>query len=360
MNLVVAYYPFRSEFNKYTELSQSILKMNGCNIVDFEALVDGKIEKADIIILNWYESVYSRNPFKLIKKFQAKINVLKSQKEKGAKIIFTFHNKKPHSLGLPFCLPVNDLIGKINIARMYRMADRIIILSKDSRKYLLYYLQKKDINKKAFYIPHPNYIDAYSHPLKENIYNYDGIFKILFIGAIRPYKNIELILEAAKVLDIPSIRFYIKGAADKEYQDKIMRDARQCQNVEFDFKFIGDAEIEETIRYSDILLIPYDVKSSMNSGTAILAFSNGRSLICPQISTIREIDKDLVYTYDYKSKKEHIDRIIFNIRQAYDDWLNNRSEFEAKGTKLYEYVKTTYSLDELAKRYKLMFDELLK
>lgn len=47
---------------------------------------------------------------------------------------------------------------------------------------------------------------------------------ILFMGSVRPYKNIELILEAANKLQGKNIEFVIAGKANNKDYEKLIQD----------------------------------------------------------------------------------------------------------------------------------------
>lgn len=349
----IAYQPYESKENKYIEISQKSLKNLNCNIYDFDNIKFGKWKEIDVVILNWYESVGAKGGILFaFLRFIKKIVTLLYIKSRGVKIVFTFHNKFPHDAKYKsFIYALLKFICKIS--------DKIIILSSESQVYLSEYLKEEEIKKKIKLVPHPNYIGVYEN---ENNEKYEALhkedaFNILFMGQIRHYKNVELILEVAKkFVDMP-INFIIAGKPENDdYKKELENMVTNQGNVQFLFGFIKDSEIYALINTSDILLLPYDLKSSMNSGTVILAFSHGKTVICPEISTLQDFDKNLYYGYQYSTQEEHLQKMEDCIQQAYLCWKNNIDDFESKGKKLYKLVQENNSLEKIQQCY----DELMK
>jgi glycosyltransferase involved in cell wall biosynthesis len=306
-----------------------------------------------VVFLNWFESIgKSRSLISYIFHWIDKIIKIEYLKLNNIKIVTTFHNKKTHD--------TKGITGKLDVVLLkiiLNKADKIIILSKESKKFLKYYIKENDINDKVFYIPHPNYIGVYSADFSKVSYNDNIKMKILFAGMIKKYKNIELIIDLARKTQELDIEYNVVGkCVDTDYGSEILEKAKGLSNIKFDFEFIEGEILEKMIRESDIMLLPYNTDSSMNSGTAILSFSNGRSVICPEIATIDEFDKSLVYSYTYMNEYEHIQNLYKTLINAYNDWKYNRIDFEEKGRLLFEDVSKNNSREILLRRY----SEILK
>lgn len=355
----IAYYPFGLEVNKYVDISQKILKHCGCEIIDFEGLYKKgrkKIQQCDAVFLNWYDTIYGQSNISSIQKqiFKNKMKLL-ILKSCGLKVVFTFHNRLPHN--------TNDE-RKARILRSYakwicKHSDYIMVLSRNSKEYLKAYLTDREIENKVRYIPHPNYIGVYSPAIQETTYPESKDFRILFVGQVSRYKNINLILETAEHFRNKNIRFHIAGnCSDAAYKAEIINRAQALPNVELDLRFIEDDELEQLLRQYHIMLLPYDTKSSMNSGTVILAFSNGRTVICPEICTIQDFDLSDVYSYRYETEEHHRKQIFECVEQAYNDWVNNRTDFESKGTRLLQAVRENNSPEKLMEYYRSLLEEI--
>ncbi|MGX7835548.1 glycosyltransferase, partial [Campylobacter fetus subsp. venerealis] len=117
----------------------------------------------------------------------------------------------------------------------------------------------------------------------------DTRLKLLFLGAIKPYKNIELLIDLAKKFPL-DIQLTVAGNPSSDsYRSELEALALDTQNIKLDLTFIPDEELPGYIHESDLLILPYSLASSLNSGTVILAFSYGRTVICPRIGTIDDL-----------------------------------------------------------------------
>lgn len=350
----IAYFPFENNTNKYIQLSKTYLEANGCELVDFEKIDFNNIQKIDAVFFNWFESVSEKWTIKALNNVLKKIKIIKKLKQNQVKIVFTFHNRISHGKKSIF----NKMVVKKGMSMMYSYADAIILLSRDSRKYLREIISEEDAASKEIYIPHPNYIGCYTKPIKDNIYVKHEKFQVLFVGAVKPYKNVELIIETAKKFQNYPIHFTIAGGCTNEYASELEKLAVDQTNISLELHFIEDDKLDCMIRNADILLLPYNIESSMNSGTVLLAFSNGRTVICPDISTLHDFCKNDYYSYTYNDKVEHFEHLIEQVEIAFNDWKNNREDFEKKGTDLLEEVKIKNSKQIILDGYRRLLKKL--
>lgn len=344
----IAYLPYENNSNKYIEISESIIKEFGHNLYDYANLSFKELEKCDAVILNWYESLPgSRYPFLTEMRVVKRIVTLLRLRGKHVKIITTFHNRMPHD--------AKGLIGRearYLLKKVLYLSDSIIILSSGSVNYLKEYISDTDVKEKAFLIPHPNYIGVYGNVLQNKMLIESPKMKILFMGQVRRYKNVELIIEIARKLAQENIEFTIAGKTENEtYKQELTKKTENLNNVKLDLRFIEDNEIPKLLSENHLLVLPYNIKSSMNSGTVIMAFSYMKTVICPNIPTLQEYDPNLYYSYDYNDETEHSKVLQQEIMKAYADWSNDKSVFEKKGKRLYELVKVNNSKERITKCY---------
>jgi beta-1,4-mannosyltransferase len=349
----IAVFPLKNESNQYLKLLEKGIKYEDFNVYDLQYCLKSfqRFLSIKIVNLNWYENL-GNNPLGMYVKRLLLLYVLKLF---GKKIVFTFHNKIPHDDSS------TKLVRKF-IKTLCKKSDAIVGLCTETRNILLEYLSEEELNNKFHTIPHVSYEGAYE--LKNINYNKQlnlrgDSFKILFIGAVKPYKNIELIIEAAKKVN-KNIVFIIAGKGDPEYTNTLKCKAGNNSNVLFIDRFIGNEEMYSLITNSNVLLIPYNINSSLNSGAAILAFTFNRTVICPEIGTLMDIpDKSLFWSYSYYSEEDHIDKIVKNINSAYELYVNSRERFVEKGFKIGAYVRKKYSLSNISEKYKELYYKLL-
>lgn len=349
-----AYNPLTDKTNKYVSLIVDAIKENKIDIVNSNVNLNENMDY-EIINLNWYESIYAQNNYKALKEYIRKILFLKKLKRNNIKIIWTVHNRIPHDGTY-----VN--YAKSLMKSLVKNSDKIVIHCKETIKILKELSNSIDLEKKIYYIPHPSYEGAYDEKNIDfrrelNIHNDELVF--LFVGQIRPYKNIELIIKNAKQIKNNKVKFVIAGnPSNREYGDKLKSLIGDNENIITLFKYIDDDELVPLMKASDVVLLPYDLKSSLNSGVAILSFTCAKTVVCPYIGTLKDIgDKSLFYSYTYdESTHERI--LLEKIQQCCDDFEKNKSIIDSKGRTLSEIVNKEYSKQVISKKYKELYDEI--
>ena len=305
--------------------------------------------KCRIFNFNWFEKAGSK------KEFYAKAALLCFLKLFGKKIIYTLHNKQPHNAGK------NDY-SLLLMKRMCRAADTIIGLCPDTLD-IVRLLDPKSTDKLTI-IPHPNYIANYEKADVADLraqYGFEpGDLVFLFLGFISPYKNVEMLIQTVRKAGNPRIKLLVAGSpCSAEYQRSLETLAEGCENIKLDFRYVPDEEIAQYYKTSDVVVMPYLKKSSLNSGAAYLSFSLKRTIICPDIGTIRAMqDRSFVYDYTYESDDEHARKLEAAMLAVCRDYAEDPDILRKKGEAAYEYVKTYHSDAAVKALYGEVYNEL--
>ena len=119
-------------------------------------------------------------------------------------------------------------------------------------------LRTESGKKKAYYVPLIHYIDTYpvsSTNLRiENNIPTDA-FVYLFIGMIRPYKNIEILISAMKKLKLENTYLVIAGKPiSQDYEDKIISLTKDVPNVRLDLRAIPDNMMNNYLQMCDFFV----------------------------------------------------------------------------------------------------------
>ena len=361
----VAMAPIESSNNKYIEITVNCIKEAGADICEFYSIFKSpaRFLRTDIVILNWFERL-GKKPVKKLAKYIVKCMILFLLHITGKRIVYVFHNRINHE-------EHGSLLSLNFMKKICKSVDRIIILCNASKLYLKEYLTEQEIEKKSFLIPHPNYLICYMHGgrytengskfAKLDLHFPEDKINLLFVGAVRPYKNIELIIELAKQYPDGPFRFIITGRPRTgEYKEQLEAQAAGLKNISLLLEFIPDDVIATLIQKSDALILPYDMTSSLNSGTVILAFSNARTVICPEIGTLKEYPSGICFSYSYRDKDEHFSCL----KQVMDSLLDSdvnmlKEQFRQKGEEAYQLVKQNNSCEATTRLYKRFFEELM-
>ena len=213
---------------------------------------------------------------------------------------------------------------------------------------------------------HPNYIYNYKNEIKENyrvrlgIQSDDLVFLIL--GYISPYKNIEILIDIFSKVKDNNIKLLIAGKpCTDEYKKELFEKINDNKNIITDFRYIPDEEIASYYNTSDIVILPYNQESSLNSGAIYLSFSLNKTVICPEIGTIKAlIDDSFVYSYNYKNENEHKNMLDLIISKVHNDFKENPNIIREKGLQAYDYVSKYHSDNEISEKYRAIYRSLIK
>ena len=319
-------------------------------IYSFEKLKNNKKEllKKDIILLNWYENVEKSNFIKTLYAYIKRAIFIFILKIKHTQIIWTVHNRKPHEANYP----------KLISAFMNYLAfisDKIHILCSATKeeKFL------KKYENKIFIAHHGDYIDNYKGK-DIDIYERYNIPKekkiMLFVGQIRKYKNIELLISTfkkSKIEDEDFVLLICGKCNSNEYKEELEKNTENEENIYIDFNFIKEDEMESYLKNSEIIVAPYNKESSLNSGTLWMSLSYGKTMLLPQIGGVADINSknNFLYIYDYNNENEHSEKLLECFNKLKDDVKNDREILSKKGKLGFEYIKNNQTWEKVKEEW---------
>src|SRR5690606_14756598 len=292
----IIFFPTTGDTNLYVNILVRGLKSRGNQIYSLKDSISSprRFFQARLVHLNWFENIEVKSVF-FKRVFLLLLFILTNKR-----IVWTIHNKIPHEDHFP-------RLTQIMMKLLFRFSDRLVIHSRSSldvvRKYGGEYIRK------TVYVPHPDYIGIYG-PQTGNTFS-PARLKLLFVGAVNPYKNIELLIDTVKQLDNQKTELVIAGKPkDAAYAQQITKRVGNHPSIRLDLRYLDDSDLVRLLGESDILVLPYDQRSSLNSGTVLLAFSYGKTVICPAIGTVTDYETTQpMLVYDYNSPAEHAEQL---------------------------------------------------
>jgi len=111
----------------------------------------------------------------------------------------------------------------------------------------------------------------------------------LSFGHVRPYKGVDLALQAWRMLKT-DVTLVVAGEAWWKSEEEYRRLAAGLDNVRLDLRFIPDSEIATYFAATDVVLAPYRVEAQ--SGVAMTAFHFARPVIASTVGGLPEIVVD--------------------------------------------------------------------
>lgn len=248
---------------------------------------------------------------------------------KGAKIIFTVHDVTQHKGEESF---LADSLRKIII----KQSHRIIILSEALREKIIYQGVKSD---KIFVVPHANF-SYYAEGFKLEEKTYDNN-RIIFFGRINPYKGLDILLEAMKIVvkERSNLKLSIVGNGDISIYKNDLIELEK--NIESHVRWIKDEEVEGFFRESDFAVVPY-IEASQ-SGVIPLAYSLGLPVIASKIGGIPEqvIEGETGYLVEPIN--------VLDLAQLIIDLSGNKEKNRVMGKNAYTFANEKLTWEASAK-----------
>src|SRR5579862_5102562 len=211
----------------------------------------------------------------------------------GKKIALTAHNVNQAARD------GNDsILNRVTLGVQYRLCDHIFVHTQKMKGELC---EDFDVTESAVtVIRHPvnnAFPDTELTPAeaKRQLGLREDEKAILFFGRVRPYKGIEYLLDAFRLLlsDEPAnYRLIIAGEPMKGSED-YLHEIRTSVERDFDqgrvllrIQFIPDEEMEIYLKAADVLVLPY--KEIFQSGVLFLAYSFGLPVVATDVGSFRE------------------------------------------------------------------------
>jgi D-inositol-3-phosphate glycosyltransferase len=210
----------------------------------------------------------------------------------GKKITFTAHNVNQARRD------ANDSwLNRLTLRIQYRLADHVFV-----------HTQKMKDELRTDFGVSERAVTVIRHPLNDAFPDTDltcaaakrrlGIQEtdraILFFGRIRPYKGLDLLLDAFQKLLArnPNYRLIIAGESKKgseDYSDQIhqtmSRNFRPGQIISR-IQFIPDEDMELYLKAADVFVLPY--REIFQSGVLFLGYSFGLPVVATDVGSFRE------------------------------------------------------------------------
>lgn len=323
----IVFDPKTGKGNRYIDIVVEGLRKNNYQVYSLQEIFRNPslFRQTKFIHVNWFDNL--NTPWDFVKRILKLLVILVFNK----KLIWTLHNRAPHG---------GQSVAKLQKLLTYllvRFSHKIVIHCLVSKEIISQY-SKKAVSK-AIYIPHPNYIGEYGPRFTELI-DKDQRLQLLFVGAVKPYKNIELLIDVVKQFSESDVQLRIAGkASNQDYQKSITDRIGSSAHIEYQSGFVKDERLIELLNQSDLVVLPYDLRSSLNSGTVILAFSYARSVICPTIGTILDTsDSQYLMTYKYSTYNEHFKALTERIKDAIILKKENGNVYKEWGEHMFEQV----------------------
>src|SRR5690606_15815489 len=174
--------------NRYIRLLVSELKAKGYRIHPLDSIFASyrHFRSIKLVHLNWFENIDDTSLFTALRSFLRKLTVLTVIHLSGKPLVWTLHNRASHERGAA-------RFSRMLMWLLVRWSHRIVIHSRQSENILATYGAK--VPARVAYIPHPHFIGEYGGAAADT--DEGETLRLLFVGMVKPYKNLELLMEVA-------------------------------------------------------------------------------------------------------------------------------------------------------------------
>jgi len=188
----------------------------------------------------------------------------------------------------------------------------------------------------AVITPHPPNIDVEPIPLPEVA---DNELRLLFFGFIRPYKGLDLALDALALLRQQGIRHRLTVAGEawdptQDWDEEVRRRGLADQ-VDLLLGYVPDSEVCGLLAEHHAALLPY--RSATQSGIAPIAFAAGRPVVATAVGGLTDVISDgengtLAAPGDARSLADAIQRCAGNLPALADGALRKAPTWQDVAT----------------------------
>ena len=251
--------------------------------------------------------------------------------------------------GRPLVLTAHDLLPReprpgqaAAQRRLYERVDALVVHSQYGRSQLV---DRLGIEPERVHVVHHG---AFAHlaalpsaPLPAELAAVRGPV-VLFFGLIRPYKGLEVLLEAWR--GVTGAELWIVG------RPRMPLPGTSAPSVRFVSRYVSDAELPAYFRRADIVVLPYTRTERLDfSGVLATALAFGRATVVSDVGGLAEVDAVRVVAPDDPGA----------LRDALQYLINDRAAREQLAAAALAAARGPYSWDAAAAQTLALYERLL-
>jgi glycosyltransferase involved in cell wall biosynthesis len=275
--------------NPYNRLLYEAVEEEGVTVDEFRlsaALRGGY----DLWHVHWPDDFLSyAAPVKAATYVAAELVLMALAKARGTRIVWTAHDLGPHESRHPW-------LERLFWQFFPPLVDGVISLSEAGRKKAREQFPALR-GVPAFVVPHghyrPAYPDAMAQAEARAALELDtDAPTALFVGRIRPYKNVPHLIRVFQQLEAPEARLLVVGNPATETVRRAVEDAAAgAERVQTALRFVPDDAMPTYCAAADLVVLPY--RDILHSGSALLALSFDRPVLVPDQGAMSELQNQV-------------------------------------------------------------------
>ncbi len=275
--------------NPYNALLADALAAAGAQMREFE-LGDLVRARPDIVHLHWPELLFlsTHRPWQARARIAAFTRLIRRARRRGTRLVWTVHNDGAHEeRSTPRVRAALDRM-------LARDVDAVFSLSEAGDRAARARLGDE---VPLFRTRHGDYRGAYPFRADRGAARAElGVESharlVVAVGQVRPYKNLDHLVDVARRSPDAQLRLAIAGAPDSDATaDSVERAAAGDPRIHLDLAHLDDGRLATWLAAADLVALPY--RRILNSGAALLALSAHRPVLVPAIGAMPELAADL-------------------------------------------------------------------
>lgn len=240
----------------------------------------------------------------------------------GVPLVWTIHNLVPHESSHP---RIDWLLARV----VAGLSSGLIVHGQGARQQAIETWGLRDESRFAV-IPHGNYMGDYPNSIgraaaRRRLALEDTDLVFLFLGAVRPYKEVLELIEAFRQLAGEHTVLIVAGQPlDEDFMRTVEGACAGVESIRFRPGFVPDEEVQVYMNGADAVVLPY--RHLLSSGAALLAMSFGKPCVAPAMGSLADVlDESGAILYDPESETG----LLEGIQQAIDvrDTLAQMGEY---------------------------------
>jgi len=256
----------------------------GLGLTDLAAAIEDDLRPGDVVHVHWTAPVTRgvasvEEAMERAARFDRLLAVARAR---DLHVLWTVHNEVAHETPSVAA----DLAMNASLARR---ATRVIQLHEHTASALA--PETVLPPERTVTLPHASYAGLYPMPpsareARTRVGCPEDVPTVGLIGLLRPYKGVDLLLEAAALAarEVQGLTVLLAGRAAPEEQDRIENLIPAGLEVIRHYDFIPDDEIGAWFQACNVLALPF--RRILNSGSVLLAATFGRPVILPDATAL--------------------------------------------------------------------------
>ncbi|HVW69537.1 MAG TPA: glycosyltransferase family 4 protein [Steroidobacteraceae bacterium] len=273
--------------------------------------------RRDIIGIHWPSFLYyhpesRRKTWLDLLRFVLFLGLLRAR---GVRIVWTAHNLYPHEGGRA------TLAHRVARRFVVAVASHVCVHGQGAAERVMREFGVKQAD--LVFLEHGHWIDFYPNVIgraaaRERLKIAPRAYMFLFIGACRPYKNLEYLVRSHAAMQDDSLLWIVGRFQSAAYRQRIVQaQAEAGGGTTVVDGFVPPEDVQVYLNACDAVVLPY--KEILTSGAVMLAISFGRPVVAPRMGTLEEvICEECGILYDPQASAGLTDALRAARRRAFD------------------------------------------